>query len=181
MNEEIWKDIPGYEDLYQASNLGRIRSIPRKGTKTKNIHIIKYNTKNSKHYCHCGLCKNGKSKTISVHRIIALTFMPNPDNLPQVNHIDGNKENNKVSNLEWISNLENIKHSYKIGLRKEQVEKLRNINKRKVNQYDLDGNFIKQWDGIIDIQNELNIANQNIIKVCQHKRNKAGGYKWEYV
>ena len=178
--EEIWKDIPNYEGLYQASNLGRIRSLPRKGTRTKEWHILKYNTKNQKHYCHIGLCKNGKSKTISLHRLIATTFIPNPNNLPQVNHKDGNKENNNVNNLEWVTNQENMIHSYKTGLRENSIKELVERNKRKINQYDLDGNFIKQWDSIKEAQDNLKIPNQNIVKVCQGKRHTAGGYIWQY-
>lgn len=181
MNKEIWKDVKGYEGLYQVSNKGRVKSFPRQGTHSNKINILRQNTKNSKHYCHCILTKNGKPKTVSVHRLVAIAFIPNPQNKEQVNHIDGNKENNCVYNLEWCTNQENMDHSYKMGLRDGILENLWEINKRKIKQFDINGNFIKIWNSIKDAQNSLNICGQNIIKVCKKERNTAGGYKWEYV
>lgn len=179
--EEIWKDIPNYEGLYQASNFGKIRSYPRKGTRIKNDFYILQGGVNKKGYKQIILRKNNIPKTISLHRLIAKTFIPNLDNKSQINHIDGNKLNNKVENLEWIDNLENMRHSIKIGLRDEAIKKLKYINCKKINQYDINNNFIKQWNSIIEIQRELKIPNQNISKVCQHKRKTAGGYIWEYA
>lgn len=98
---EIWKDIAGYEGLYQVSNRGRVKSLPRNGTskseKLLNLH------KDSKGSYNVSLSKNGKRKIAYVHRLVAEAFLPNPDNLPQVFHIDGNPANNDVNNLYWCT------------------------------------------------------------------------------
>lgn len=184
---EVWKDIPNYEGYYQISNLGRVKSlkriiIRRDGKpylqKEKNLKL----SKNHKGYLICNLSKNYKAKFKQVHRLVAETFIQNPNNLPQVNHIDGNKENNCVDNLEWITNYDNMQHSIETGLRdvKKITNKLKEVNSRKILQYDLDGNFIKQYNSICDAEKELHIPNQNIVKVCQGKRKTAHNFVFKY-
>ena len=114
--EEIWKDIQGYEGLYQVSNYGRIRSFKRMKN-NKEARQFKL-TPNSTGYISVGLRKNGKKILYQVHRLVAESFIPNPENKPQVNHIDGNKTNNHISNLEWVTASENTQHAYKMGLAK---------------------------------------------------------------
>lgn len=178
--EEIWKDIKSYEGLYQVSNLGKVRSFPRKGTHTKKIHILK-SGKNHKGYLYVVLTNKYKKKTISIHRLVAQAFIPNPNNLPQVNHIDGDKLNNCVENLEWITNYDNMKHAMKLGLRdkiyKHGKEHFKSVI---VNQYDLNNNFIKQWYCVRDIERELGFDNRNVCACCRGKRPTAYGYKWKY-
>lgn len=111
--EEIWKDIKGYEGKYQVSNLGRIKVLNYK--RSGQEHIMA--TKNNKGYCEIRLAKDGKRKDFIVHRLVAQAFIPNPNNLPQVNHIDENKTNNCVNNLEWCTQAYN--NSY--GTRLERV------------------------------------------------------------
>ena len=125
---EIWKDIKGYEGMYKVSNLGRVMSIRRKvngprGYKTIKQKILKIG-KNNFGYSTVTLSKHGKSHRKQVHRLVALAFIPNVNNLPQINHIDGNKSNNVVENLEWITNRDNVIHAYNMGLKKTiQIDK----------------------------------------------------------
>lgn len=121
MKKEIWKDVSGYEGLYKVSNLGRIKSMPREwitgsrgSIRTKEETINR--AANVHGYFRIWLSKDGQAKQFGVHRIVAIAFMPNPSNKPQVNHIDGNKQNNKAENLEWATSKENVIHSHKTGL-----------------------------------------------------------------
>lgn len=102
MEEEIWKDIPGYEGLYQVSTLGKIRSL-RRGRVMKQVNHGRGPLK----YKQIQFSIDGQDITIGVHRLVALTFIPNPDNKPQIDHIDGNPSNNHVSNLRWVTAKEN--------------------------------------------------------------------------
>lgn len=117
--EEIWKDIQGYEGLYQVSNLGRVKSLARLDTRGQRVSekILKLG-KHRAGYFRVNLYKNGKMKQYLVHRLVALAFIPNPENKEQVNHIDGNKQNNVIENLEWCTHSENIQHAYRTGLAK---------------------------------------------------------------
>ncbi|GBD73862.1 NUMOD4 domain-containing protein [Tetragenococcus halophilus] len=117
---EIWKDIKGFEGMYQISSRGRVESLERivmiKGfpAKLKGRELHLFNRKDG--YLTASLHNNGKEKRPAVHRLVAEAFIPNKENKAEVNHIDGNKQNNHVENLEWISREDNIKHGYKIGL-----------------------------------------------------------------
>ena len=182
--KEVWKDIKNYEGLYQVSNLGNVRSIDRyKEIIVKNQYgkyvcnkFYKGYTLNPQIYMgyKCiGLYNNGKYKIKKVHRLVAEAFIPNPENKPQVNHIDGNKLNNNINNLEWNTAGENTYHAYKNNL-------IKHYN-REINQYDLGGNFIKTWNSAKDIEIKINIHNSAICNCCKNKRKTAGGYIWKYV
>lgn len=116
METEILKDIPGYEGLYQASTLGRIYSI-----RSKKFLAISPNTT----YAQVCLSNKGKAKCFSVHRLVAMTFLPNPENLPQVHHKDGNHFNNALTNLQWISKEDNCTEYLQSDYFKEYVEEYR--------------------------------------------------------
>ena len=117
--EEVWKDIVGYEGLYQVSNYGRVKSLDKIDSKGYHRREKILRTPSSKDgYCQTGLTKEGIRKMYKVHRLVADAFISNPKNKPQVNHIDGNKTNNHITNLEWVTRAENMKHAYKIGLTK---------------------------------------------------------------
>ena len=106
---EKWRDIPGYEGFYQVSDLGNIRSI--RFNKIRNMKSW-----DSHGYRAVELCMNNNRYTVGIHRLVALTFIPNPENKPEVNHKDRNKSNNNVENLEWVTQSENVAHAYRHGV-----------------------------------------------------------------
>lgn len=139
MENEVWKDIPYYENEYQISNYGRVKSKSRI-INYKNINRISYNYQikerilkpriDKKGYIHYALNKNGITKEYKAHRLVALVFVPNPYNKSQINHKDMNKQNNYVDNLEWCTNGENQKHSYKNNLNRKNFFKTNNPKKK---------------------------------------------------
>lgn len=179
--KEIWKDIKGYEELYQVSNFGRIKRISYLHGKSKK-YIKKEKIKKAvitiQGYLQVGLSNNGL-KHIKVHRLVAETFIPNPNNLPQINHKDGNKQNNNVDNLEWCTCSENIIHAFKNNLKKGKRDE-ENILSKKVIQYNLNGEKIKEWDSTMQIQRELGINNVSISQCCLNKIKKSHNFIWKY-
>ena len=123
MDKEIWEDIEGYEGLYQVSNLGRVKSLDRyvkarsHSKEFKKGKILKPRI-SQKGYLTVLLCKDNIGKEYRIHRLVALAFIPNPENKLEVNHIDGKKQNNCVDNLEWNTRSENIKHAFAHDLKK---------------------------------------------------------------
>ena len=133
MTNEIWKDIEGYEGLYQVSTYGNIKSLPKvrrngTGTYIQKERLLKPSN-TSTGYKKVELCKDGKRKGFKVHRLVAIAFIPNPDNKPEVNHIDGNKINNNIDNLEWVTSSEKTIHAYETGLspNKKELDEIRII------------------------------------------------------
>lgn len=176
---EVWKEV--FDGKYQVSNKGRVKSMNYKCT--GKVRILKM-TKDHKGYNRLTMRVNGKPKTIKAHRLVAQAFIPNPENKPQVNHMDGNKTNNLVQNLEWVTNYENAQHALKTGLyiptnsgkKYEEVSQARAII-----MIDLEGNFIKEYGCIKRAADENNIWQSNICRCLTGKRKTSGGYKWEYV
>ena len=191
---EVWKDIPGYEGLYQVSDMGRIKRIAgyKKRNKWGSYTILpeKYmkSSFDKDGYLRIGLAKDRERKTYHVHRLVALAFLPNPNNYPQINHKDENKQNNAVDNLEWCTCSYNINY----GTRNDKIASKYNKKKRtgadpnskfarKVAQYDLAGNLIRVWASISLVEQELGANHSSIIQNCQGKRKMVYGYKWAYV
>lgn len=165
---EIWKDIKGYEGLYQVSNYGNVKSL-RSG---KNLSLAY----DSKKYLTAHLCVNGKGKRIRVHRLVALSFVPNLSGFSQVNHIDENKENNNYKNLEWCNNKYNSNH----GTRNKRISNSRKQQCKKIYQFSLNGDFIKEWENIYEIISALKIQKSSIYRCCEGIYKQAGGYVWKY-
>lgn len=177
-NTEIWKDVPNYEGLYQASNLGNVRSLDRviklyNGGKYIRKGVVLKQSKNHQGYMRVNLLKNGKNKVTAVHRIVASTFIENPYCFKEVNHKNEIKDDNSVENLEWCTQEYNKTYGTGVQRRTEKIS-------RKVNQYNLDGSFLKTWKSMREVERELGISNQTISLCCLGKRNKAGGFKWRY-
>lgn len=131
--EEIWKDIKGYEGLYQISNLGRVKCLPKIIRNRKYKEIIKSPSLAGKGYYRLILCNNGKNKAFYIHRLVAQAFIPNPNNLPQVNHKDENILNNCVDNLEWCNNKQNINYGLH-NFRKYISLAVKNLKEKKPNE-----------------------------------------------
>lgn len=173
---ERWKDIEGYEDLYQISNTGKVRSLDRyikigQNRRIKKGQIIKVPIK--KGYYQVRLSKNGKRKSFNVHRLVAKAFIPNPNNLPQVNHKDENKLNNNMQNLEWCNALYN-------NIYGTRIERVRNKTGKKIIQYDLNGNFIQEFNSLSDIKRKLNYNMTSISNCCKNRTKKSHGYIWKF-
>lgn len=147
MKKEYWKPIKGYEGLYQVSNFGRVKSLQRIVNNGNNsVRIIKErilkNQMDKDGYYVVNLHKTNKSKTFRVHRLVAEAFIPNPDNLPEINHKDENKLNNHVDNLEYCDRVYNINY----GTHNERM--IKNQHNKSVLQFDLNGNFIREWKSL---------------------------------
>ena len=167
MNKEIWKDVP-FDSNYKVSNYGRIFS--------KRTNKILKGELTEKGYIRVALTEH---KRYLVHCIVARTFIPNPENKPQVNHIDGNKQNNYVDNLEWCTQSENMRHALKTGLK--IMPKGKDVyNALVVYQYDKNNNLIKRWECMSTASQTLKISQRDIVRVCKGKRKTCGGYIWKY-
>lgn len=165
---EEWKDIRGYEGLYQVSNLGRVKRI-----QTGKILSLK-TEKNG--YVRAHLSKNGKAKSCYVHRLVAIEFIPNEANKTTVNHIDENKQNNSDVNLEWATMSE--QNSYGVGAKNRN-----DFKKVRVAQLDMQGNLLKIWDSIKSVCHALNLNPSSVTSVCRNKKRykSTGGFKFRYV
>ena len=166
---ETYKDIKNYEGKYQVSNLGQIMSLNYRNT---GKHKLMSPVEDKDGYFRVCLYKDEKRKSFHIHRLVAEHFLPNPDNLPQVNHRDENKQNNSVDNLEWCSNEYNVNY----GKRNQKCAKALS---KTVLQFSKSGEFIREWESINECRR--NGFNQgNICKCCNGKLKSSFGYIWRY-
>ena len=177
MIEEEWRTIKGYEGLYAVSSLGRVKSLGN--DKSRKEKILRPG-KAEKGYLFVGLCRNGKPKWYKVHRLVLSTFNPieNMENL-EVNHLDENKLNNNLSNLEWTTHENNINH----GTRTLRAAEKNSIP---IAQLTLDGKLVKAWKSSMDAEREGGFYTSGINACCKNKYSREGnniykGYKWQYL
>jgi len=184
---ETFKDIIGYEGLYQVSNLWNVKSLSYWNTWKPRILLF---WSNKRWYAVVKLYLKSKWTWLVVHRLVAKSFIPNPENKPQVNHKDWDKTNNTVDNLEWCTNRDNYIHAYNSWLMNHDFFKKNNPMKwkiwndnhfsKKVNQYDLKWNFIKSWDSLSDAKRELKVDAWSISHCCSWKYKSAWWFKWSF-
>lgn len=181
--QEIWKDIVGYEGLYQISNFGNVKSLNYNHTHTSKLLVPK---RHHSGYVMVTLCKNNIHKNKFIHILVANAFIENIENKPCVNHIDGDKHNNHVSNLEWVTHKQNTQHAIKTGLRK-NLTPLKGLfggshpASKKILQFDINGNFIREWDCISVAANYYGLNSCTISNCCAFRKKSAKGYIWRYA
>ena len=178
MDNEFWKDVIGYEGLYQVSNLGRIKSVRN--------DKIRLNDFSSNKYLRISLWKNGSGKKFQVHRLVAQAFIPNPENKPFINHKDGNKQNNHVENLEWCTSSENQKHRYIVlGHKGSTYGKHHNEETRKnMGAKNCKKVLCVELNKVFESATEASLwLNQycKTVATAIHNGYKCGGYTWKYI
>ena len=175
---EVWKSVPGYEGFYEVSSLGMVRSLPHPIRKRRGNFIVTemYEGKilkqyaNHKGYLMVRMYKNGLSHDFPVHHLVLLSFVPNPENLPQVNHKDEDKKNNRVENLEWCTNDYN--RVYGSG-------RLRST--KPIFQFSRTMELIRKYESTISASRETGITASNINACLKNRRPTAGGFVWQYA
>ena len=178
--QEEWKDIKGFEGIYQISNYGNVRSVNHyvktgnNGMRLVKGRILKpFKTCNG--YLFIKTSKKYGSKHLAIHRLVAITFIENPNNYPNVNHKDEVKDNNVFTNLEWCN------HSYN-ALYGTCQERLRQYKQKRVNMIDKNtGTILKTFNSMKIAAEQLGIHKEQISSVCRGERKTAGGYKWRYA
>lgn len=187
LDGEVWKDVMGYEGIYQVSNMGRVRSIDRivpcrkKGytTITKKGRILSLTTNRLGYKeVHLYNYQEQKCKTLSVHRLVAFAFIPNPEqeHLREINHIDENKSNNRIDNLEWCDRAYNVRYG------SSRIRAIKNNpNVRKVAQYSKYGKLIAKYETVAHAGCATGLDASSISKACQGRLKTCGEYIWEYI
>lgn len=177
--KEIWKDIEGFEQIYQISNLGNLKSFK----KDKKGKILKHNNKNGDYFA-VVLEYKEKVKYTRIHRLVAQAFIPNPNNYNEINHIDGNKQNNRIDNLEWCTRKQNFEHAKKTGL----WEYNKPYKCKKIKQYTLENEFLNEYENANHASRKTGVCARNILQVASKTpfndkgfvRKQAGGFIWRF-
>lgn len=184
--EETWKDIKGYEGLYQVSDRGNVKSLNYKNTGKE--RFLKQN-ENNWGYLHIQLCINGIKKDYLVHRLICEAFLSNIENKEQVNHKNGIKNDNRLENLEWCTQNENQKHAFDTGLNfglKGENHPMfgrlgnDNPNSKAICRYTKKGEYIDEFGGAAEAQRQTGFDSSSIIKCCRGKLKSTGNFIWKY-
>lgn len=179
---EKWKDIEGYEGLYQISNMGNVRSLDRIISYKNNCKhrklsgkLMRKNYDSNTCYYKISLCKNGIPSKIFIHRLVAQAFIPNPDNLQVVNHKNSIRTDNCVDNLEWCTVRYNNEHSG-------GILKAHEANKKPVIQLTKNGDFVTEYESVMDAARKTGIDCSQISGCCKNKKyyKSAGGYIWKF-
>ena len=194
IEKEIWKDIPDFEGLYQASDKGRVRSLDRviwnkasnafQSLKGKMLKPV-----DNGDYWYVDLRNVDKNRRVSVHRLVAETFLRNSEKLEYVNHKDEDKRNNRLENLEWCTHSENTQHAYDTGLMEVDLEQLKEAQNRSVKstskpvlQISSEGTVVNEFSSIRQASLHMGVQSCNMIgDVCRGKRKTYKGYKWEFA
>lgn len=182
--EEEWRDVKGYEGLYQVSNLGRVRTLGKIiNGRNRSMRLLKEKIlkphKINGGYLQVILNCNNERKPYLIHRLVAEAFLNNPDNLPCVNHKDECKNNNIVSNLEFCTYHYN--NTYGTKLKRQSDKQINGKKSIKVNQYTLDGVFIKTWISLAEVYRKMGFNQSHICQCCKGERCKAYNYIWKYA
>ena len=183
MTKEVWRDVKGYEGLYQVSSNGRVKSLERTfidkiGRERYVKECILKPGMDKGGYLRVGLCDGEKRKTFKVHRLVCEAYHENPDNKPQVNHINEIKTDNRACNLEWATARENSN----FGTRNERIGKKSAITKSKpICQYTLDEKIVKTWASLTEVQRQTGFSQGNISEVANGNRKTAYGFVWKYI
>ena len=159
---EEWRDIKGYEGKYMVNNLGRVKSLNYRNTGKEGIMEPH---DNGKGYLRVQLCKDGKGKWYRINRLVAQAFLPNPNNLPEVNHIDKDKTNNKVENLEWCTTQYNVEYS----------------KAKAVIGIDKVSGLILKFPSIMEAERQTGISNKHICDCLKGRQKSTGGFYWHYA
>lgn len=178
---EEWRPVVGYDGYYEVSNLGRVRSVGKLdgAGKFRKGRIRKQKISRTG-YMEITLSKDTALKTKKVHRIVAEAFIPNPQNLPFVNHKDESRTNNCVDNLEWITPWDNAHYgTAQERLKATMPQKIKNLQKPVV-QSDLSGNVVSKYESITEAEEKTGVNKSHIVKCCKGKLTHTGGYRWSY-
>ena len=174
---ETWKDVAGYEGLYQVSDRGNVRSRRRHGSRGG---ILKPGT-NGKGYLWVMLSLNGKTNVLYVHRLVAEAFIPNPSNFPVINHKDENPANNSVDNLEWCTQKYNCNYgTFGSKIAAKLKGRFNGSLAKAVLQYDKSGNLVREWPSAREVQRQTGFAQSHISECCRGKYKSAHGYIWKF-
>ena len=197
MESEIWKDVAGYEGLYQVSSFGRVKSLGHDAWHKG--RILKQHLDGKGAYFLIALHKNKTKENMLVHRLVTQHFIPNPNNLPQVNHKDENKKNNHVDNLEWCTAEYNMNYGnamkrmietrFKNNNVSDMVEKCKQTKiknqsyscEKPVAQYTLNGDFVANYSSATDAEHKTGISRCGIQRCCIGRYKQAKGYIWKYI